>query len=115
MEGGRLNRSTARTELGEKQQTPPQEQSTFLATHDFVVCAEVNGSVEIDGTAEIFCCMQSRRQIGVFDKAVMDGQVPEAFKDADQLEAICETDTWNREFHREGDHCSRQRADLRHV
>jgi hypothetical protein len=50
--------------------------------------AEVNGSVEIDRATEIFCGTQSGRQIGYFDKAVVDGQVPEAFEDADQLKAI---------------------------
>jgi hypothetical protein len=70
---------------GEKWQTPSQQPAARLATRDFVVCAEVNRGVEIDRTTEIFCCMQSGRQIGDFDKAVMDGQMPEAFKDADQI------------------------------
>jgi hypothetical protein len=52
------------------------------------VCAKVNSVVEIDGAAEIFCRAQSGRQIGYFDEAVVDSQVPEAFKDADQLQAI---------------------------
>src|SRR3984893_12773130 len=73
---------------GEKRQTPPQQPSARLATHDFVVCAEVDGMVEIDGAAEVFCHTQRGRQIGYFDEAVVDGQVPEAFKDADQLQAI---------------------------
>src|ERR1700694_341505 len=65
---------------GEKRQTPPQQPSARLATHDFVVGAEVDGMVEIDRAAEVFCRTQRGRQIGYFDKAVVDGQVPEAFK-----------------------------------
>src|SRR5262249_41995939 len=34
---------------------------------------------EIDGAAEPFC-MQSGRQIGYFDNAIVDGQVPEALQ-----------------------------------
>ncbi len=62
--------------------------SARLATDDFVVCAKVNSVVEIDGAAEIFCRAQRGRQIGYFDEAVLDSQVPEAFKDADQFQAI---------------------------
>jgi hypothetical protein len=47
--GGRLQ--------GEKSQTPPQEASARLATH-FVVCAGINGRVEIDAAAEIFFLQQ---------------------------------------------------------
>ena len=70
---------------------PPQEPPTRLAADDFVVCAEVDNGAEIDGAAELCCGMQSRRQIRYFDEAAVDGQAPEAFRDADQLEAICDT------------------------
>jgi hypothetical protein len=49
---------------------------------------EVDSTAEIHGAAEIFCSTQSERQIGYFDETVVDGQVPEAFKDANQLKAI---------------------------
>src|SRR5882672_9764690 len=47
---------------GEKRQTPPQQPSARLATHDFVACAVVDGSAEIDGAAAIF--VQPERQPG---------------------------------------------------
>ena len=43
---------------------------------------------EIHGAAKIFCRSQNGGQIEHFDEAVVDGQVPEAFKDTDQLQAI---------------------------
>src|SRR5260370_3630855 len=73
---------------GEKRYTPSQKPPARRATHDFIKGAEVNGGVEIDGATEILCGVQSGWQIGYFDKTVVDGQVPEAFEDADQLEAI---------------------------
>lgn len=73
---------------GKQQQPPPPKPSASFAGDNGVVFAEIDAIVEIDGAAEIFCCAQRGRQIRNFDEAVVDGQVPKAFKDPDEIEAI---------------------------
>jgi hypothetical protein len=53
---------------GEKHQTAPQQPSASFAKDDSVMRAEVNGGVEIDGAAEIFCRSQHDGRSGISTK-----------------------------------------------
>src|ERR1700694_4205149 len=75
----------------EQRQSPPRECTAGFATEAFVPRREVDGVFEIDRAAELFCLAQSGRQVGYLDKAIADGQVPEAIEHLDHLQTIRKT------------------------
>ena len=88
----------------EQWQAPPWQCLPRLAVDYFVARSEVNNLLEIEMAGELFCLAQCGGQIGYLNKAIADGQAPEAIKHLDHLETISKTYAgYILEANREGD------------
>ena len=100
----------------EQQALPRGQPQTGLALHYFVARGDVDGVVEVEGTAFLLRDRQSQRQVRYLDEAEARGDVPQTAVDVPDLGAARLGDTRHLlEDHLQVDRRLLQRLELGHV